>query len=86
MYPRDFPRGFVPGTLAPDGDELDAYFLGGPEPMETAHGICVAIIHRVDDDDDKLVVLPVDAPPLGDDDIAAAVEFQEIPGRYCIIR
>ncbi|WSJ20338.1 hypothetical protein OG326_42805 (plasmid) [Nocardia sp. NBC_01327] len=54
--------------------------------METAHGICVAIIHRVDDDDDKLVVLPVDAPPLGDDDIAAAVEFQEIPGRYCIIR
>lgn len=79
--------GFVPGILAPDGDELDAYFLGEPVPMLTAHGICVAIVHRgVGDDDDKLVVIPVGAAVPDDDAIAAAVEFQEIPGRYRVVR
>jgi inorganic pyrophosphatase len=38
---------FVPDTLAPDGDELDAYFLGEPVRLLTAHGICLAIAHRV---------------------------------------
>ncbi|WP_433713540.1 inorganic diphosphatase [Nocardia sp. CA-084685] len=30
--------GFVPGTLAPDGEELDAYFLGPTEPVTAAAG------------------------------------------------
>lgn len=42
--------------------------------------------HRLDDDDDKLVVIPAGTAPPGDDAIAAAVEFQEIPGRYRILR
>ncbi len=78
--------GFVPSTLAPDGDELDAYYLGKPEPMDTASGTCVAIIHRIDDDDDKLVVIPTGTAPPDDDAIASAVEFQEIAGRYRILR
>jgi len=78
--------GFVPGTLAPDGDELDAYFLGDPVPMLTASGIVAAIVHRLDDDDDKLVVVPGGAPVPDDAAIAAAVEFQEIAGRYIIVR
>lgn len=78
--------GFVPGTVAPDGAELDAYYLGPSVPMLTASGTCVAIVHRQDDDDDKLVVIPSGTALPEDDAIAAAVEFQEIPGRYSIIR
>ena len=68
--------GYVPGTLAPDGGELDAYFLGAREPLSHAAGICIAIIHRRDDDDDKLVVVPVGTEP-SDETILAAVNFQE---------
>lgn len=68
--------GYVPGTLAPDGEALDAYFLGVSEPLNKAQGSCVAIVHRRDDDDDKLVVLPV-ALELSNEAILAAVAFQE---------
>ncbi|WP_280381403.1 inorganic diphosphatase [Nocardia wallacei] len=78
--------GFVPGTLAPDGDELDGYYLGEREPLDVASGVCVAVIHRTGDDDDKLIVVPADSEIPSDDVIAAAVEFQEIPGRYTIVR
>lgn len=78
--------GFVSGTWAPDGDELDAYYLGELVPLTTARGICVAIVHRRDDDDDKLVVVPIDKTHMDDDAIAAAVEFQERPGCYRLIR
>ena len=50
--------GFVPGTLAPDGAELDAYVLGVSERLTTFSGLVSAVIHREDDDDDELVVLP----------------------------
>ncbi|MFI2476661.1 inorganic diphosphatase [Nocardia xishanensis] len=78
--------GYVPGTLAPDGAELDAYYLGADEPLEHAEGRCVAIVHRFDDDDDKLVVIADGATPPGDDAILAAVAFQETPGAHSIIR
>ncbi|WP_280438106.1 inorganic diphosphatase [Nocardia carnea] len=78
--------GYVPGTRAPDGEELDAYYLGSSEPMTSAHGICIAIIHRLHDDDDKLVVVPDPATTLDDAAIAAAVEFQETAGHYTVIR
>jgi inorganic pyrophosphatase len=52
--------------------------------MRTAAGTCIAVVHRLTDDD-KLVVVPTGLT-LDDDQIAAAVEFQEIPGRYRIVR
>ncbi|MGK8523991.1 inorganic diphosphatase [Nocardia asteroides] len=78
--------GYVPGTLAPDGEELDAYYLGPAEPMVSARGLCVAIVHRLYDDDDKLIVVPNGSAVLDDAAIAAAVEFQETAGRYVIVR
>ncbi|MCP2319092.1 inorganic pyrophosphatase [Nocardia amikacinitolerans] len=78
--------GYVPDTLAPDGEELDAYYLGSTEPMTSAHGTCIAIIHRLHDDDDKLIVVPIGATTLDDATIAAAVEFQETTGHYIVIR
>ena len=68
--------GFVPGTKAPDGEELDAYVLGVSEPLETFEGTCIAIVHRKDDDDDKLVVVP-EGVEMSDEQIMNAVAFQE---------
>ncbi|MCA9978981.1 MAG: inorganic diphosphatase, partial [Anaerolineales bacterium] len=56
VYPVNY--GFVSDTLAPDGEELDVYVLGVFEPVTEFNGRCLAIIHRLDDDDDKLVIVP----------------------------
>lgn len=50
--------GYIPGTMSGDGEELDAYVLCVDEPIDEFTGRCIAIIHRTDDDDDKLVVVP----------------------------
>jgi len=68
--------GFIPDTLAPDGDELDAYVLGVDVPVSLFTGVCKAIIHRKNDDDDKLVVMPSDLE-MSDEDILKNVHFQE---------
>jgi inorganic pyrophosphatase len=74
LYPVNY--GYVPGTLAPDGEELDAYVLGVEQPLDQFRGRCIAIVHRLDDDDDKLVVVP-DGVELTDEQILARTRFQE---------
>ena len=69
--------GYVPGTQSADGEELDAYYLGVSRPLHAAEGRCIAIIHRLNDDDDKLVVVPKAQTDLTDGEIAKAVNFQE---------
>lgn len=73
-YPVNY--GFVPGTRAPDGEELDAYVLGVSEALSTFAGRCIAVIHRLDDDDDKLVVVP-DGAQVSDAEIRRSTDFQE---------
>jgi inorganic pyrophosphatase len=73
-YPVNY--GYIPNTQASDGEALDAYYLGVDVPLVQAAGMCIAIIHRLDDDDDKLVVVPV-GMMLTDADIRAATHFQE---------
>lgn len=68
--------GFVPNTLSPDGKELDAYILGVFTPATEFTGKCIAIIHRTNDNDDKLVVVPEERS-FSDEEIKALVEFQE---------
>ncbi len=75
-FPYELNYGFVPDTLAPDGDEIDAYVLGVAEPLEEFTGVCVAVIHRTDDDDDKLVVVPPGVR-VSDEEIRLATRFQE---------
>ena len=69
--------GFVPDTKAPDGEEIDAYLLGINEPVKKFTGKCIAIIHRLDDNDDKLVIVPENYHEISDEEILEAVNFQE---------
>ena len=73
-YPINY--GYVPNTKSGDGEELDAYVLGIATPLKEFTGRCVAIIHRLNDDDDKLVLAP-DGNDFTDDEIRAATAFQE---------
>ena len=68
--------GFIPNTISGDGEELDAYVLGEHKPLENFEGKVIAIVHRTDDDDDKLIVV-ADGKNYTDEQIEALVEFQE---------
>jgi len=73
-YPVNY--GFVHGVAAPDGDEFDVYVLGVPEPRQRFVARCIAVVHRLDDDDDKLAVVP-DGVQMFDAEIRQLTHFQE---------
>ncbi len=77
--------GYLEGVRAPDGEDLDAYYLGTHQVLQKARGVVRAIIHRLDDDDDKLVVTPENVL-MTDDQIKQAINFQERWFKYQIIR
>ncbi len=81
----DLNYGYVPGTLAPDGEPQDAYVLGVDTPIETFEGRCIAVIVRADDVEAKLVVAPEGCDP-GDEAIMRAVHFQERWFRASLLR
>ena len=57
-YPINY--GYVPGVMALDGEEQDAYILGVDKPIKEFIGKVIAIIHRIDDVEDKWVVASED--------------------------
>lgn len=83
IYPVNY--GFVPNTTSGDGEELDCYILGVFEPLGEYDGKCIAIIHRIDDDDDKLIIVS-DGKDYSDEAIDALTEFQERFFEHIIIR
>lgn len=74
IYPVNY--GYIPNTISGDGEELDCYVLGVFEPIECFSGKCIAVIHRTNDNDDKLIVVP-EGINYSDDAIRALTEFQE---------
>lgn len=69
--------GFIQDVLAPDGEFLDAYYLNVNTALEgKVPGACIAVIHRLDDDDDKLAVVPL-GTSLSDEEILKQTYFQE---------
>ena len=68
--------GYIPGIIAGDGEEQDAYILGINEPLAKFDGQVVAAICRKNDCEDKLVVAPVGSV-YHQGQIAEAVHFQE---------
>ena len=73
-YPINY--GYIPGIIAGDGEEQDAYILGVNEPIAEFDGQVVAAIRRKNDCEDKLVVAPVGSV-YHQGQIAEAVHFQE---------
>lgn len=74
IYPVNY--GYVPDVIAADGEEQDAYILGVGEPVKDFIGTVIAIIHRMDDIEDKWVVAP-EGIPFTKDEILDKVAFQE---------
>jgi len=68
--------GYVPNTMSGDGEELDCYVLGVEEPLENFEGECIAVIHRTNDNDDKIIVVP-EGKTYTDEEIKKLTNFQE---------
>ena len=69
--------GYVPNTISGDGEEIDAYLLGVFEAVSKYdNGNVIAYIHRLNDNDDKLIVVP-DNCDYSVDQIKSLTEFQE---------
>ena len=83
LYPVNY--GHVPGTLEPDGEALDAYVLGISEPVKDFEGLCIAVIHRLNDDEDKLILTPA-GKTFTDAQIRKLTDFQECFFRSEILR
>lgn len=74
FYPVNY--GYVEGIIAADGDEQDAYILGVNKPIKEFTGKMIAVIHRFDDVEEKMVVVPTNAS-LTKEEIKSQVDFQE---------
>lgn len=74
VYPVNY--GFVPNTISEDGEDLDCYVLGVNKMIESFEGKCIAVIHRTNDNDDKLIVVP-EGKNYTDEEIRKLTNFQE---------
>lgn len=83
IYPVNY--GYVPNTVSGDGEELDCYILGVNEPVQEFSGKCIAVIHRTNDDDDKLIITE-DGTNYTDAEINELTDFQEKYFEHIIIR
>ena len=68
--------GYVPNTISGDGEELDCYVLGEYKPLKEYKGKCIAVIHRLNDDDDKLIIAP-ENKTFTNNEIKLLTDFQE---------
>ncbi|MFA7243760.1 MAG: inorganic diphosphatase [Patescibacteria group bacterium] len=83
IYPINY--GYIEGIKAGDGDDIDVFVLGEDKPVESVQVKIIAIIHRTDDNEDKLVGAANDGDYF-DEEIEKAVEFQEKYFKHELIR
>ncbi|BEP29186.1 inorganic diphosphatase [Helicovermis profundi] len=74
FYPINY--GYIEGTIAGDGEGIDAYILGEFEPLSEYEGKVIGIINRKNDNEDKLV-LAKELNSYSKEQIQALTEFQE---------
>lgn len=68
--------GYVENLIAADNEEQDAYIIGVNNPVDEFTGRVIAVIHRLNDVEDKLVVVPENLE-FTPDEILEQVNFQE---------
>lgn len=74
LYPINY--GYIPGLMAEDGEEQDAYILGVDASLTSFDGRVVGAVRRRNDCEDKLIVAP-EGMVFHQGQIAEAVHFQE---------
>ena len=74
VYPVNY--GYIPGVLCGDGEELDVYLLGVDKPVKEYKAQVIGIVHRHNDNEDKLIAAP-EGKNFTLMEIAEAVHFQE---------
>ncbi len=74
VYPLNY--GYIPNTDGGDGEETDVYVLGVNEPACEFEGEVIAVIHRYNDCENKLVAAPK-GTCFSAEEIRNAVLFQE---------
>lgn len=74
-YPVNY--GYIPGVIGGDGEELDVYLLSVIEPVEEYTARVIAIAHRENDVEDKLIAVPDVFPLITEEQIKEAINFQE---------
>lgn len=73
-YPINY--GYVEGVMAPDGEEQDAYIIGVDKAVREFTGRLIAIVHRLDDVEEKWVVAP-EGISFSEKEIMEKIWFQE---------
>ena len=73
-YPINY--GYIPGVIGGDGEELDVYLLGVNEPVSEYECEIIAIAHRHNDVEDKLVGASIGIK-FSRDEIENSIHFQE---------
>ncbi len=74
IYPVNY--GYIPGLLGGDGEEQDVYLLGVDSPITSACARVIAIVHRLDDVEDKWVAAPAEKS-FSKEEIESQIRFQE---------
>lgn len=74
VYPVNY--GYAEGIPGGDGEEQDVYILGIAEPLEVFTGKVAAVYHRLNDNEDKWIIVPEGMRFTGAE-ILQAIDFQE---------
>jgi len=74
-YPINY--GYIPDVIGGDGEELDVYLLGVDKPVSSYTAKIIAVVHRKNDVEDKLVAAPPEKL-FTKDEIASSGAFQEL--------
>ena len=74
VYPVNY--GYIDGVMGGDGEEIDVYLLGVDIPVTEYKATVIAVIHRLNDNEDKLVAAPK-GMSFTKEQILAKVHFQE---------
>jgi inorganic pyrophosphatase len=77
--------GYIKELKTLDNEYQDAYILGEEKPVKIFEGKVIAVIHRLNDNEDKLVVCNNDKE-YSNDEIEKNVNFQEKYFKHKIIR
>jgi inorganic pyrophosphatase len=73
-YPINY--GYVPDVIGGDGEEQDAYILGVDTPLKEFCGTVIAVLHRLNDVEDKWVVASANMT-FSKEEIEKKIAFQE---------